>query len=242
LLLNNIITDIKAGDTLPINEDSLITWLARNGEIWSEYERAFAVNNTGDTALSGHILDSLSVKFVLSAEDLIDRNNVQIVRNIINNLKYDNRLYNELDSLEMESLNNVIDANYKVSASLAAAVMEYSGNRSKICAVVWPGPATFKMAQPFNNNDKKDGISLKVYPNPASRQVHFEMEDVAERTQPISISIYDIRGVLVKQITVHNKQMTYTWSLEGVAAGAYQYKVQSGDAELGNGQIMVIGE
>jgi PKD domain/Secretion system C-terminal sorting domain len=83
------------------------------------------------------------------------------------------------------------------------------------------------------------GASVHVYPNPATgNQINFEIQG-AGMSDAIQIELFDQQGKLVHQYQGAASQLIHTLNRKELSAGAYQYRVRSGDGLLGTGKVVL---
>ena len=79
-----------------------------------------------------------------------------------------------------------------------------------------------------------EAAQLRVYPNPASTQVTF---DLPELSNPALLSVFDVRGNL---LWVKDFRSTTVWNTEEVSAGLYFYTLTSDGFEIQSGKVVVM--
>ncbi len=83
------------------------------------------------------------------------------------------------------------------------------------------------------------GASVHVYPNPATgNQINFEIQG-AGMSDAIQIELFDQQGKLVHEYQGAANQLIHTLNRKELSAGAYQYRVRSGDGLLGTGKVVL---
>ena len=82
------------------------------------------------------------------------------------------------------------------------------------------------------------GVNLKVYPNPATESVVFEISALPGSTKanPPLIIIRDVYGKIIEKIPVKGSRMI--WEAEDALPGIYLYQLQVGGANI-SGKVMV---
>jgi len=82
-------------------------------------------------------------------------------------------------------------------------------------------------------NLAKESTSVKVYPNPVSDFVKFEMENEGEN---LELSVFDNTGRQVEQLTFSGK--TTEINLSNFPAGVYSYRIADASKLLGSGSFV----
>ena len=82
------------------------------------------------------------------------------------------------------------------------------------------------------------GVNLKVYPNPATESVVFEISAMpgSSKANPPSIIIRDVYGKTIEQIPVKENRMI--WEATEIPPGIYLYQLQVGGVNI-SGKVMV---
>ena len=82
-------------------------------------------------------------------------------------------------------------------------------------------------------NLSEETSSVKVYPNPASDFVKFEIENEA---QNLELSIFDNAGRQIKQVTFNGKSTEV--NLSNFPAGVYSYRISDSDNLMDTGSFI----
>ena len=122
-----------------------------------------------------------------------------------------------------------------------------NGTELNLTALTWTGTSFIYCTTSANKQDdmmtfaagSEELTKLKVFPNPSSTHVFFNMERVTGGTYTLNIS--NLAGQLLsseqKQV-VTGTNLRFTYDVESLASGCYLYSV-SGNGETHNGKLMV---
>jgi len=76
---------------------------------------------------------------------------------------------------------------------------------------------------------------FKIYPNPSSKNVFVQLDDVSN--QPIKITIYNQFGQSILTKANNNGLLTVDWSQVNVSPGVYFYRLQAG-SDIATGKLL----
>lgn len=84
---------------------------------------------------------------------------------------------------------------------------------------------------PTNTEDLSNSLKVKVYPNPSSKRLHFELNEAAAQ-----VTIFDITGKVVFIEKMKTNRTTINTSF--LKTGIYFYQINT-DSEIGSGKVLI---
>jgi peptidoglycan/xylan/chitin deacetylase (PgdA/CDA1 family) len=106
----------------------------------------------------------------------------------------------------------------------------------------WANGATLYCAEEMRTTalaETETASGITVYPNPASADVYFSIEDAARGNY--TLMVYDVFGKTIhaeKMMVPSNGNIQFTWNSENTVTGCYFYSIE-GAGKVYNGKIMV---
>lgn len=203
--------------------DSLVLMLENEESLSSQYELLFLFQEDADSIKANSVLDSIPIKFALSALQLTEYSNYGLLFDILFDIKGDSLTVLELDSLQLLSLQSCMLDNGLLPSVYSKNILFVNELTSYIEQIILPDP--FKSAiveeelfKDFELPNKESRMS--VYPNPAGQYVIIEYH-LEEPFTNAYIEILDISSILKyseKLSGTHNQKVI---SLEDFITGNY---------------------
>ncbi len=81
----------------------------------------------------------------------------------------------------------------------------------------------FRLYDPIDGISNLSSLSLKTYPNPATKQIFLELP---EHNGKAKVEILDIFGNIITQLKAYDKQTQVLWDCSHVASGIYFYQAE----------------
>lgn len=238
---NILLADYK-GDSLD-HRSEIRYWLKRRGEL-SDYYALVESYIATDQYDSAHIVLTAIPDSFNTADNPYLANaqtDFETYTQLRDDLFDDGRSIMELDSLEIQTLQNLAYSSNNRAAGLADNILCFGYGICKDRTVSDSTGSTTRRANPFMDPQefvKSQYYRLKVYPNPASEYATFEW-DLVDLEPQTSLVILDATGRIVRQILIDAMQGQWLWDTRTVSSGLYIYELRSQDELLTQGKIAV---
>ncbi len=248
-LNKQIIVAIKL-DTNDTFYDSLLVWQRKFNTLTGEYSAVGHYFSLGDTTRAQEVLDSIEIKFALSANQILYYEGYKTMFSIMKRILADGRLLNDPDSADIADMNYLINNSIHEISVLAQksywATTLDPPVQDFYRTCVGDGWVLERKAPPQSNNPitpftqlSSESPYLKVAPNPARELVHFNYS-VTDAKGKLSIMVMSAVGQVVKQFSIDNKKGVIDWDTNNVPAGTYLYKLSDNRGTITTGKLVII--
>lgn len=237
--VNMLLTDIKSGEEVA-EADSIDVWLNRTGELWAQYQRAYALFGNGDYADAEELLtEFIPNNYALSNYEATENTALLNILAILKDRKEEGRHFEALNDAEKNELLDIEATGLPNSSSLAGSILAKWGDAVVPCINIPENPSS-RMAPQKNPAIKKKAASLNVYPNPASEYMVFEYQ-LEDDKDPVHVTISNTLGQEVGRFELKAKATgRHYWDIRHLQSGNYFYKANSIKKDYGSGKIVVV--
>jgi len=235
MILNDIKSLLLQDTIFSWKKDSLINLLLQQDDLYSKYELATFRLKDGDTTGMDNVLSNIPYNFDLDEEQQVNHQDYVNILNIFKTMKRDTISIFDLDSIGIDTLENIAATCLHYPAAWARAVLEKRANdiedryREEIPDYLGGGQ---RMEAPYRNTPPREDYSqFKIYPNPARE--YFALEyNVQKLYFELSLIIIDITGKKVYSKLLSGQKSQSLISLADFKSGLYMVNL------IGDGTII----
>lgn len=212
-------------DSIP-DMNEIRIWLGNIGGYQADRQIIASYLQEGDIANAQSLLAQLPILYSLTGDDLLEYDDYYTLMQIQINLTQEGRAINNLDSIELATVNSIASQGYGYAKKQAQGILEYAYSQHFYECPLLPDSLSLKQHHDASFYSTKDAIQISVKPNPASSWVAFDYVlpfDVSEGT----IHISDISGQLIKSIFLDRNKGQKVLDTRHIPAGMYIYKIES---------------
>jgi len=231
-----LISDLMS-DTIS-RESEIINWLYRRAD-FSDYLMIvdrYMHNNDNSSAAS--ILSTIQDQFVLNEEQANLIEDYFWFVNFREDLKSENRNFNELTSTEIDLLRQKIEETDNKISEFSKNILCYFYD---ICTEIELPLDIEPRRKKDNNLTSRQALKLthlKVYPNPANDYVNFEWKLNSAKNREIRIST--VTGVIIQRHTIKSEEGQWLWDSRNIKEGTYIYELLEENKRIDSGKITVV--
>ena len=187
------------------------------------------------------VLNQIPVDFTLDDAALDEYDNFYLYHDLLKSLNDSNRTILELDSTEVDLLEQIADDKTGPSAIKSRNILcfafglceEYPGNS---------GDTSQHKSSSFEGNPlqiiNEAYTTVEVSPNPATQYAEFSWEILNLNNEAL-LEIFDVSGKPITSHSINSKQGKWIWDTREVKPGIYIYSVGTNESKLANGKITV---
>jgi len=221
LAINNILRYYYNDTANSSSQDSIISFLEEENQLWAEYHKAFEYLQLNDTTNSKIILNSIQYEYELNTTQVSEHLLYEYYFDIMNELIRSNKTIYEIDSSQSITMKEIFNASqgflkvYSKNILISIDSIEYNE------PYVLPDPELKTSRKVIKPVDKTLEESVfEIFPNPAHEYVIIEYK---LESPPIdgSIEFYDSKGVLHKRIALINPYDYLVVDLSLLISGLY---------------------
>ncbi len=186
------------------------------------------------------VLNDIPIDFELNENEMIGYNNYFDYYEFMSSLNDSNKTIHDLTETEITTLEIIADeplgfASAKAQNILCFAYDMCNGRYGHIGDSL---PKSYTIEHNRFNNFNNDYNKLKVSPNPATDFTVFEWELPLLETSA-DLIITDIKGTIIKKVTIENKQGVYILETKNINNGIYLYEIKEYNKQLTNGKLII---
>lgn len=202
-------------DTLAIDWDLTRDWLDRKNSFSSDIEIATTFLSEDDESSFHSFVSTIPGRRSLTADDITDYELFVDLTSLLLDAKAEERADSELDSLEVESLEDIAEDNDRMVAGMAKGILE------TFYGYTFADTITMRSTQ---EQGASDGVSLtqvQVFPQPFMEEVHFQFP-----TGHYELRILNMIGSVIGQMDCENCDK-FSWHSNRLPEGVYIYELFS---------------
>ncbi|NVN95467.1 MAG: hypothetical protein HXX18_09320 [Bacteroidetes bacterium] len=227
-------------DTITYRDEAR-SWLMRRGNISDYYSLAESYIESNEFANASYYLNQIPALFRLTEEQQKEQENFSNYNTFRQNIAESNRDILQLESSEIETLQQIANNNTGRSSVLAQNILCFG---YQLCVDYSPADGEggqLKFTKP--EKTAKEVINsaynkITVTPNPANVYVAFTWELPLLESDAVLI-ITDVNGKSIEQKTITTKNGQWIWDTRTIKRGAYLYEIKTDNERLGNGKIVI---
>jgi len=228
-------------DTLNTDpRNSLIALLENEDELQCKYSLAMTWLDKRDTTVAIDIIDGIPADFELNTYQSEVQEAYEDYFDVMETM-YNNSLgASEIDSTNVQILSGIMDAHLPRVSAYATGLLVKGGHIDFTERIALPGEFKASRVYPDDRPPFEDieASSLKLMPNPAKNYVVIDYDLGLAKGQGI-ILIRDAKGVLVKNLGLHQVANQITVELNDIPAGMYIVSLYAGNKHIESRQLSV---
>ncbi|MFZ4740039.1 MAG: T9SS type A sorting domain-containing protein [Bacteroidales bacterium] len=227
-------------DSIP-NKDEARGWLIRRGNMSDYYSVAESYIENNSFTNASYYLTQIPTLFRLTEEQQAEYQNFTDYTEFRQNIADSNRNILQLESQEIETLQQIANMNTGRSSVLAQNILCFG---YQLCVDYLPAEGEgeqLKSTKP--EKTAKEVINaaynkITVTPNPANVYVAYSWELPLLKGEA-QLIITDISGKSITQKTIASKRGQWIWDTRTINKGIYLYEIKSDNERLGNGKVII---
>ena len=215
-------------DTLNYNIDSTRFWINNMNSYGADVQVALQYATGGNSSAAYTKTQQIASKYsITSSEEL---NDLAAVNQMIGILDSYSPYY--LNESRVQQIKLIADANLGYSSSIARNIME-------LYDVHYSPTYRFPEGQERSNQSNESSYkgAVKVYPNPASKEVFFEISG-SEISSQITVKIFDMSGQIVYNRLIDAGKTSFDAS--NMSCGVYFYEVFQENKYIQSGKFLIV--
>ena len=236
LISNLMISDCMLDSV--IQKQEVRNWLNRRGGINDYYSLTESYIEDNNYELATEYLEQIPILFSLNKDDNAEYDNFVEFLNFRSRISGREKTIMQLDSLEIETLQEIADNNTGRSSVMAQNILCFGYKRCKDYLVVESEEEKHLISNFSSKEAASNYNKIKVTPNPASVYVAFSWEFPLLEGSALLI-INDNSGKSIEQKTISTKNGQWIWDTREINNGVYYYQVKSDGQDFCAGKVIV---